>query len=161
MKEIPLTKGFVTIVDDCDYEELSQYKWHVVLMHSSPKAVRKTPGDENGKQHAIYMHRQIMNAPPGMDVDHINHDTLDNRRSTNLRVCTRAQNAANQRKGTGCSSQFKGVSWEKDRGKWRAQITISGKSTYLGLFDDEVDAACAYNAEARVKFREFALLNDV
>jgi hypothetical protein len=110
-REIPLTQGYITIVDDEDYEELARYKWHVHVRTHGPMARRLGKRDADGKQRSIYMHRQIMQAPLGMDVDHINHDTLDNRRSLNLRVCTRRQNLGNMRKRPGLSSQFKGVYW--------------------------------------------------
>ena len=95
-----------------------------------------------------------------MDVDHINHQTLDNQRA-NLRVCTRSQNMMNMRKRPGCSSRFKGVCWNKANDNWIAYIMVNYCQKTIGYFDDEVDAARAYNAEARIKFREFALLNDV
>ncbi len=106
------------------------------------------------------MHRQIMNAPPGMDVDHQDHNTLNNQRA-NLRVCTRTQNNANSRKRNGCTSRFKGVYWYRERKRWLVQITTAGRTNTLGYFEDEVEAACAYNAAALEQFKEFALLNTI
>jgi len=106
------------------------------------------------------MHRQIMQAPKGTDVDHVNHDTLKNVRS-NLRVCTRSQHHANRKKGLGFTSRFKGVGWASKSSKWQARIKKDGKEANLGYFDDERDAARAYNRAAREHFGEFALLNDV
>ena len=103
-----------------------------------------------------YSHREIMTPPTGMVVDHVNRDRLDNRRS-NLRVCTQSQNLANSPKLRGGSSRFKGVSIR--RGRWRAQIGISGKIIHLGYFTDEAAAARAYNEAAQATFGEFALLN--
>lgn len=160
MKEISLTKGYVALVDDEDYEELSKHKWRVCKMRGGPKAQRQSRRDASGKRTSVYMHRQITNAPPGLVVDHLNHDTLDNQRA-NLRVCTCAQNGANMRKRPGLSSRFKGVSWYALCGKWRASITVNGRFKHLSLFDDEVEAARAYNRAAREHFKEFALLNDV
>ncbi len=159
MKEIPLSKGYVALVDDEDYEELMRYKWHVGSYGPRPHAMRKVRPAEGETVTRIAMHRQITGAPKGMDVDHINHQTLDNQRA-NLRVCTRSQNMMNMRKRPGCSSRFKGVCWNKANDNWIAYIMVNYCQKTIGYFDDEVDAARAYNAEARVKFREFALLND-
>ncbi len=160
MKTIELTQGFVTIVDNEDYEELMQYKW--CASRTSPgyaKALRAAPRDADGKTHHVYMHREIMNAPKGMVVDHINHEPLDNRRA-NLRVCTHAQNLANQHKQRGPrSSRFKGVSWYKAGRKWCAYVNVLGRRQWLGYFDDEVLAARVYNGAAAEAFGEFALLN--
>ncbi len=105
------------------------------------------------------MHRQIMGAPAGMVVDHVNHKTLDNQRE-NLRVCTQSQNNANQRKTRG-ASRFKGVAWHKRTGKWHARIGKNGRRHHLGCFNNEALAAQAYNAAALEHFGEFALLNEV
>lgn len=154
MKEIPLTKGFVALVDDDDYEELARHKWCVGSEPRAIKAMRR-----KGKER-VYMHREIMAPRPEMQIDHINHNTLDNRRA-NLRICTQTQNQGNRRKQSGCSSQFKGVYWDKNARKWRAQIGGHRQHKYLGLFKDEIEAARAYNKEAFARFREFALLNEV
>ncbi len=156
-KQIPLTQGYVAIVDDEDFEGLAQHKWYAHRGHGGDfYAVRKTR-DTNGEQRMVRMHRIIVGASPGEDVDHENHDTLDNRRR-NIRRCTRAQNQANSRKMRGTSSRFKGVSWHKGMRKWQAGIARNGKSRHLGYFDDEHDAGRAYNAAA---IGEFALLNEV
>ena len=160
MKEIPLTRGYVALVDDEDYEWLSQWKWHALVISSSPRAVRNASIANGGSKGTIYMSRQIVDAPPGMPVDHQDHDTLNNQRS-NLRVCTYSQNNANRRKTAGCTSRFKGVYWNKGCRKWCAQIKLGGLCKYLGLFVDEVKAAQAYNREAVCRSGEFALLNDV
>ena len=159
-KQIPLTQGCVTLISDCDYDWLMQWKWYVAVRRGGPAAVRNSLRGEGGKRRTIYMSRQIIRAPTGTYVDHANHQTLDNRRA-NLRVCTNAQNVANQRKQAGCSSRFKGVHRNEQRGKWQASIRASGKPTHLGLFTDELDAARAYNAAAIEEFGMFALLNEV
>ncbi len=158
MREIPLTQGYVALVDDNDYEWLSQWKWCVSLMQSGPRAVRNALVD--GKRKTICMSRQLMNSPIGMVVDHWDHNTLNNQRA-NLRRCTKSQNGANRRKTAGCSSRFKGVTWVKREGKWIAHIKVAGRNKHLGYFVDEVAAALAYNVEAAQQFEEFALLNDV
>lgn len=106
------------------------------------------------------MHRAITNAPKGMDVDHINGNTRDNRRE-NLRVCTHAQNLAAGRpaKRANSKSKYNGVGWNKSANQWMARIRINGKLTYLGCFKDETAAARAYDKAAREHFGEFARLN--
>jgi len=102
------------------------------------------------------MHRLIMDAPDGTDVDHRNMDRVDNRRS-NLRLATRAENLRNQGLSRNNTSGFKGVS--RLDGKWRAEIRVKWKLIYLGLFDDKVEAARAYDTAAKEHFGEFARLN--
>ena len=157
MREIQLSQGYVALVNNEDYEELSQYKWCVLRPKSGPFAVRSAPKGDDGKRRTIYMHRQIMAPPVGMEVDHINQETLDNRRRVNLRICTRAQNNANQPKKRG-SSQFKGVSWYKAAGKWQAKIRIEGIQRHLGYFDDECEAARVYQVAAQKHWGPFAWL---
>ncbi len=159
-KQIPLTQGHVAIVDNEDYEELMQYRWHIDAHPQGPRVMRTTPVDIHGKQGGVLMHRQIMDAPLGMDVDHHNHDQLDNRRA-NLRVCTRSQNMANMRKRPGCSSRFKGVYLEKRTGRWVARIRVNLQMIALGTFEQETRAARAYNVAAIEHFGEFALLNKI
>ena len=151
-KTIPLTQGHVAIVDADDYDDLSQYKWHVNKNSNTFYAQRK----QNGK--TIKMHRQILNAPDGLLCDHKNHNGLDNRRS-NLRLCTHAQNQQNRRPLTGCSSKYKGVCWNRDKKKWQADITVKGWHIFIGYFDYEADAAIAYDDRAIEYFGEFAWLN--
>lgn len=160
MKEIPLTKGCVALVDDADYERLMQHKWHAFVSRSGPRAVRNAPMIKGIRGPRIYMSRQIVDAPKGMDVDHRDHNTLNDQRA-NLRVCTRSQNMGNTRKRAGCSSRFKGVSWRKDVKKWQLHMKVNGQQMALGLFTDEVKAAQAYNKEALKAWGEFALLNEV
>ena len=105
----------------------------------------------------IFMHRLIMNAPPGKVVDHFNANRQDNRRA-NLRLCSQAQNIRGRRKFRG-TSQFKGVSWNKRIRKWVASIFCDGKYIWLGHFGDEVEAARAYDKAARELFGEYARLN--
>lgn len=156
-REIPLTQGYVALVDDADYEWLSQWKWHVAKnkSHATPYAHRAIVGTHGKK---LLMARAILDAPAGLCVDHINGNTLDNRRC-NLRLATVSQNTANRHAVRPSSSPFTGVSWNKQRSMWKAQIEHMGKGQYLGLFADEEDAARAYDAAARLHFGEFAKLN--
>ena len=156
-KHIKLTQGKVALVDDVDFEWLDQYKWFCDKTHSGYRAMRHNP-TKNGKRKMVYMHREIMDASSGIQVDHINHSTLDNRRS-NLRLCTNTENTRNGRKRTNNTSGFKGVIWKKDHKKWAAQATLNGKHHHLGYFDDVIKAAHAYDTFAHKHFGEFALLN--
>ena len=149
-KLIPLTKGQFAIVDDQDYEFLVQWKWEC----DRNNMVRRRQGHKG----TILMHRIITNAPAGMQVDHINHNRLDNRRC-NLRVCTNQENNFNRRSTPGSSSQFKGVSWNRRHNKWHAVIDIDQKTRHIGFFVDETEAAKAYDRKAKEHFGEFAYLN--
>ena len=92
-------------------------------------------------------------------VDHINHNGLDNRRA-NLRIATASQNNANSRRGMNRGrSKYKGVWWDEKAGKWRAGIKCQGKCIHLGMFDDEIEAAKAYDRAAGLYHGEFAVLN--
>jgi hypothetical protein len=104
------------------------------------------------------MHRQITSAPPGLVVDHINHNGLDNRKD-NLRLCTRAQNALNQRPRKGTSSRYKGVYWHERDKRFYAQISHKGRRYHLGSYKSEIQAAKAYDKKAKELFGEFAHLN--
>jgi|SRR5690606_5995401 len=152
-KEIPLTQGKVAIVDDEDFEWLSRYRWaYNKRLGYAQRSIRK-----DGKLASLAMHRAIMQPPPGMQVDHINGDRLDNRRC-NLRIVTNQQNSFN-RQPQKATSQYKGVGWYKPYQKWRAKIKINGKTKHLGYFDDEKEAALAYDRAARELFGEYAKTN--
>lgn len=154
MREIPLTKGKAAIVDDADYEQLSQRRWRLL---APKRGGEYALGQARGVTMA--MHRVIACPPPGMEVDHINGNGLDNRRG-NLRVCTKSGNQRNQRvQSRAKTSAFKGVSGMRGRTRWVACIKLGGRDTYLGSFGNEVDAALAYDAVAREHFGEFARTN--
>lgn len=166
MKRIPLSKGFVALVDDRDYVRLARYEWYAsgyTLRSGLVKwrAVRNIRRPD-GKKRLQYMHREIMGAPPGVDVDHKRGDGLDNRRR-NLRLATRSQNNQNQRNGRRHkSSRFKGVSWDGRDGRWHAYITPpGGRRKSLGYFGGEAAAARAYDEAARRLFGEFAAPNSL
>lgn len=157
MKEIPLTKGRVALVDDEDYELISQFTWHYTTRGYAMRSQRI------GRIHkvGILMHRYIMSAPKDMHVDHINGDTLDNRRC-NLRLASPSQNQHNKRKTKlyNTSSRFKGVTWHKHNKKWQAAIGGKGRQTrYIGQFTTQEEAARAYDAAALHLFGEFAHIN--
>lgn len=104
------------------------------------------------------MHRVILNAPKGSEVDHINGDGLDNRRA-NLRFVTRSQNCRNQRRTKAGKIPLKGVSWNESLGKWTAQIAIAGRKKHIGVFKDPVAAGLAYDAFAIEHYGSYAGLN--
>lgn len=155
MKRIPLSQGKYALVDDADYERVSQYKWYC----TNGYAVRREQRVHGGKKRikAFRMHREIIDAPPGLDVDHINRNRLDNRRD-NLRFATPTQNAINRGPQPG-TSRFKGVSWFKLNNVWRAKIGINGEKVHIGCYDNEIEAAKAYDDAAHEHFGEFAYLN--
>lgn len=158
MREIKLTKGKVTIVNNADYYWLNRWKWHAVVCGRDNYYARRTVRLD-GKNHYIYMHRLIMGMAEGDGkmVDHINHNGLDNRKS-NLRLCNRSQNQHNSkaRKGT---SKYKGVCWRRDEKKWEAKIWYKNKKYHLGYFFNEIDATKAYDKKAKELHKEFACLN--
>lgn len=148
MKTITLTQNKVAIVDDDDYEYLSQWKWYY---NRSGYATRNESG------HQILLHRLLIES--GDDyVDHINRNKLDNRKC-NLRICSNSQNQANSTKRSNNTSGYKGVSFNKQSKKWTAQITVNKNRIHLGYFDSPEDAAIEYDKYAREYFGEFALLN--
>lgn len=136
MKQIILNTGVSCLVDDNNYEWLNKWKWTEHKCNHTSYAVRNYR--RNKKDNTIFMHRLILGLQSGddKDVDHINHNGLDNK-VNNLRSVTRSQNHHN--------GQFtKGYSWHKWGKKWQARIMINYKTKYLGYFDTEEDARQAY-----------------
>lgn len=159
MKEIPLRnrKGEViahTIVDDADFGWLNQWIWS---LHSNGRVYRHV--SKGGRSTMPLIHRVIVGATsPSIEVDHINGNPLDNRRE-NLRLCTRKENARNRRKSRNCSSRFKGVSWNQRSQKWHAYIYVGDRQRNLGKYDDENQAAQAYDKAARELHGDYAKPN--
>jgi len=152
-RRIKLTQGKYAIVDPEDYVELNRHKWFAKNDKNTYYAARI----ENGKK--IYMHRQIKPPPRGFVVDHINHKGFDNRK-INLQIVTVQENNWNSGKTIKeASSKYKGVSRCKRTNKWRAVICVNGQDMHLGYFDDESEAAKAYDAAAKEYRGGFAVLN--
>ena len=158
MKRIKLTKEQYAIVDDDDYRELSSHKWFALKRKSNYYASRAIKHKDKG-QVIVNMHRVIMGrvCRDGACVDHINHDTLDNRKM-NLRVCTKQENSRNMRTSHG-TSRYKGVYYYKPTRSWQAHIYFNDKKHHLGYFGTEIKAAEAYNNKANEIFGKYAHLN--
>lgn len=110
--------------------------------------------DESGERKKVSLHRFIMNEPVGMDVDHINGNSLDNRRS-NLRACTHAQNMQNMKLSKSNKSGYRGVYWDKQCGKWRSRFSANGKMVEVGTFHDKYEAVLAYERASTDHYGEF------
>jgi hypothetical protein len=138
---------------------LNKYKWYAARGGKSFYAVRGKWSKNPRKRRTISMHNLIIPIPKGYIADHINHNGLDNRKK-NLRVATQAQNARNARyPKKNCSSQYRGVWYNKRTKKWRATIVFGRKRRQIGYFADEKEAAKAYDEAAKKYFGEFAILN--
>ena len=155
MKEIKLTQGKVTIVDDEDYERLYKYKWH----YDTNGYAARSYHIGNNKYRLWKIHWSITSKPENkMEVDHINGNRLDNRKC-NLRIVTRQQNQMNKKKPKNNKSGHKGVHYDKSRGKWVTYISVNYKRVHLGRFYNKMDAVKAYNKAANKFHGEFARLN--
>lgn len=151
MKTIELTRGKVAFVDDCDYPSLMENRWTTLQARNRFYAISA------GRKGRELMHRRITGARSGQEVDHINGDGLDNRRS-NLRLCTRAQNSWNSKSKL---SDMKGVHRTKGSKPWVALIRVNGKRHYLGNFLTKIEGARAYNDAAKKYYGDFAYLNQI
>lgn len=146
-------------MDDEDYEFLKGFKWCAAKVYRQGYyyAVRGVYSPKDQKTNIVYLHNLLLKKKnKSQKVDHINGDSLDNRRS-NLRLCSQSENLCNRGKQKNNSTGFKGVS--KHRNKWVASIQTAKKGKYIGIFDTARDAALAYDAEARRVHGEFASLN--
>lgn len=158
MREIPLTRGYVAIVDDEDYATLARHKWYAHPDNfGNVYAKRMTPRN-GGSRQQIRMHRAVAGAGVGQRVDHINGNTLDNRRA-NLRPATNAENCRNRKMNRNNTSGYKGVSWDNSSNKWRAQIRYEYRIVLIGFYADPIEAARAYDRKAVELFGDFARLN--
>jgi len=171
VRQIELTQGYVALVDDEDYERVSQFKWHVRIKRRKDGTVRGIYAARNtypysrkqsralGKQNIVkmvWMHRFVLGIEnQEIEVDHKDGNGLNNQRS-NLRNATTAQNRHNSLTPIDNTSGFKGVSWNKRHKRWTAYITAFGKRRFLGQFRDK-EEAIQVRAKAEIElFGEFA-----
>jgi hypothetical protein len=155
---VTLTKGYEAVIDADDVHFVDGVNWCALVRKNTVYAVRSAPKDARGKRRAVFMHRVVMNAPDGMEVDHFDGNGLNNRRSTNLRLATHQQNMYNQRIASNNTSGVKGVSWCKNRNEWRAKIKLNDKYKHLGYFTEKNLAAAAYARASAELHGEFGRL---
>jgi hypothetical protein len=157
-RRIPLTRGKYAIVDPEDFERLNKYRWYAKKCKNTFYACRSQ--GTRRKKTEIKMHREVIQPPSGMVVDHINHNGLDNRKA-NLRLATHQQNIFNRtyKNKKGSSSKYKGVSWTPHVKMWRVRVWMNYKSKNIGYFKDEIEAAKAYDEAVKKYHGEFAVLN--
>jgi hypothetical protein len=154
VKRIALTKGMIALVDAEDYERVMHHSWAYTDKGYATAWIR-------GKM--VLMHRFIMNAQPGEQVDHRKISEKVNNTKANLRFCTGQQNKCNRKKSSLSTQPYKGIRHDpklKSR-PWVAIIRIGGKKKCLGCFPTAELAALAYNEAAKIQFGEFAYLNEV
>ena len=154
MKYIKLNKGQTAIIDDEDFEYLSQFKWHADFMKNTQsfRAVRNNW--INGKNSHVKMHREIMGNPTGKQIDHINHNSLDNRK-VNLRIVTGSQNQMNRKIQKNNTSGYPGISFHKPTNSWNPTIKVNNKVISLKYFKTLSDAIEVRRAAEEKYFGEY------
>ena len=159
-RRIRMSQPRYAVVDPADYDRLKGYQWVVKSGGKAFYAQRYGPCRKGARNPTIvYMHQEILKVPKGMVVDHMNHDGMDNRRA-NLRAATHSQNLCNRKKRSGAMySKYKGVHWHKLNKKWSSRVTYQKKTIELGYFENEIEAAKAYDEAAKIHHGEFACLN--
>ena len=147
---VTLTKGLTAVIDAADVPLVSGYYWSALInvYYGHAYAVRF----QSGK--AILMHRVLLDAPKGLQVDHIDGDGLNNRRA-NIRLCTPNLNQANRAVERRNRIGAKGVSISRTGRRFKASITPNGKKIHLGSFATKQEAAAAYKGAARVLWGNF------
>ena len=153
MKEIPLSRGKIALINDEDYALVGHLKWYADPQRDNFAAARVTTDRKK-----VFMHRVILATPDGMHTDHINGNTLDNRRG-NLRIVTAVQNSWNRKPRKG--HKYRGVMADprSEKNPWRARIAVDGRHINLGSHPTEIAAAMAWDKAAREYHGEYARLN--
>jgi hypothetical protein len=158
IKVLHLTNGGFTVLDNEDFERFKRFKWQ---RHSAGYVCRCQSLGNRDDHASIYLHREILNAPPNLQIDHINGYRHDNTRR-NLRLADQSQNNGNMKmQERPKSSQFKGVSLRSDTGKWAAYIKRDRRKITLGCFATEQEAAAAYNEATLKQWGEYARPNQL
>ncbi len=161
MRNVELLRSRGAKWDKQDDALIERHTWFIGGSDGRKRYVYRQVRTKSGKQ-SIYLHRELMAVPRGIEVDHINGDSLDNRRC-NLRLASRLQNVANRgpNNGQNKTSKYKGVSLDRRNGKWVASMYEHRRRIKIGSFDSEAEAANAYNRAALDRFGEFAYQNDI
>jgi hypothetical protein len=167
VRRIELTRGLFTILDEADFERLRMFLWSATEgRRGSFYASRKVKVIRDGRAYGrnVEMQREILDPerslPRSLKVDHINGNTLDNRRS-NLRIVDDSVSNINRRMFSNNTSGYRGVSYAKDVNKWRASIKKNGKTIVCGYYATAREAALAYNAKAKELHGDYAMLNTI
>lgn len=148
---VPLTKGKSAIVSPPDFSGITRHKWHYTGNGYAARDIWSS-----SKNHKILMHREILSTPNALSTDHINRNTLDNRRD-NLRIATKSQNGVNIGLKKNNRSGYTGVSLNSRNGRWEAYIKCNYKRKFIGYYDTLEDAVKARQLKAMELFGEFAV----
>lgn len=148
---IPLSKGQYAVIDEEDHARVAVHRWHVMTRR------RTSYGESRIDGRTVLLHRFLLDAPPGLQVDHVDGDGLNCTRA-NLRLCSVRENAHNRSRSPRNTSGYKGVF--RDGRRWRAQIMEHQRGVSLGTFGTPEEAARAYDQAARERFGEFARTNE-
>lgn len=151
---VPLTRGLAAVIDAADAPLVEGANWYAIQDHDTFYAASMRRADD-GRRYRVALHRIIVGAGPGTEVDHWDLDGLNNRRS-NLRLATRGENCCNRKLQRNNTSGLKGVTYRY--GKWRAKIGVKSAKIYLGSFSTREEAYSAYCAAAAKYHGEFARL---
>ena len=158
---VPLTKGYVALVDEADYPKVTGKSWSARVCLKADGSLRTVYAFRtqwiDGRRRNVGLHHVVAGVPPGTLLDHADGDGLNNRRG-NVRAATPSQNAQNCARSVRNTSGVKGVYWSMGAGKWHARIKVSGRDHSLGLFRCITAAAVAYAKASRDMHREFGRL---
>jgi hypothetical protein len=141
------------LIDSEDYDKIKNKRWCVSYDSKAKEFYVKDTNNIYG-----FLHRFILNAKKGMEVDHINHNTLDERKE-NLRQCNRFENARNSKISRCNTSGYKGVCYNNKRKKWASYIYYCRKRLHIGYYETQKEAALHYNHYAQMLHGEFSCLN--